>query len=438
MRKLYALIVSLAMLLSCTTALADAAPAAEAPEAALIGTPLTIYSETDIDRDVLALCLTALGKDEGFLMKADTVAAVLTEATERLTLTDYGFQLDLMLGGRDIFTVAGEMTDAGFTLGSNLFPNHVFIFSNEELDGLSKAAASKYKDQAKAMERIDVDALARAITPHFNDFIATSLAAFKSGDAQPGDYVLDGFNYNTMVPIDVDVAAVYNALLQLEHDLLADPTVAVTIAQFDRSGKYTKAAEKAIDPAKAPALHMDTYTTVDDEGDQSGPTTTTFTVTMPGKKDPAAMGDVLQNGEDVTAAIQFLTAGTNLTLNSQKTEAGHIYKADLYVNGLYFGCVTEVGETDGEYNDTDIYFLDPQNKLISQRYTMTHVGELTYDLSKGTPITMADLAANERRVLTGLSADAMIGLASISNAASEALPEEVSAMLALFSLSQKK
>ena len=150
------------------------------------------------------------------------------------------------------------------------------------------------------------------------------------------------------------------------------------------------------------------------------------------------MGDVLQNGEDVTAAIQFLTAGTNLTLNSQKTEAGHIYKADLYVNGLYFGFVTEVGETDGEYNDTDIYFLDPQNKLISQRYTMTHVGELTYDLSKGTPITMADLAANERRVLTGLSADAMIGLASISNAASEALPEEVSAMLALFSLSQKK
>ena len=39
MRKLYALIVSLAMLLSCTTALADTAPAAEELEAALIGTP---------------------------------------------------------------------------------------------------------------------------------------------------------------------------------------------------------------------------------------------------------------------------------------------------------------------------------------------------------------------------------------------------------------
>lgn len=69
---------------------------------------------------------------------------------------------------------------------------------------------------------------------------------------------------------------------------------------------------------------------------------------------------------------------------------------------------------------------------------MTHEGELTYDLSKGTPVTMGDLAAKNRSVLTSLSTDAMIGLASISNAASDALPEEISAMLALFSLSQMK
>ncbi len=438
MKKLFALMTALIMLLSCTAAFADATPAAETPESALIATPLTIYSETDIDRDVLALDLTALGKDEGFLMKADTVAAVLTEATERLTLTDDGFQWDLMLGGRDIFTVAGKMTDAGFTLGSNLFPNHVFNFSNEELAGLSDAIASKYKDETKAMERIDINALARAIAPHFNDFIATGLAAFEGGEAQQGDYVLDGVSYNTMVPIDVDVAAIYNALLKLERDLLADPTVAVTIAQFDRSGKYTKSAEKALDPAKAPALHLDTYATVDDEGDQSGPTDTVFALTMPGKKEPDATGDVLQNGEDVTANIQFPAASTNMTLNSQKTDAGHIYRADLYVSGLYFGCVAEVGATDGKYNDTDIYFIDPQNKLISQRSTMTHEGELTYDLSKGTPVTMGDLAAKNRSVLTSLSTDAMIGLASISNAASDALPEEISAMLALFSLSQMK
>jgi hypothetical protein len=150
-----------------------------------------------------------------------------------------------------------------------------------------------------------------------------------------------------------------------------------------------------------------------------------------------AVYTLTRNGEDVTAAIQFLTAGTNLTLNSQKTEAGHIYKADLYVNGLYFGFVTEVGETDGEYNDTDIYFLDPQNKLIRQSSTMTHEGERTFDLSKGTPVSLTDLTSKKRSVLTALSTDAMIGMASISAAASEALPEEVSAMLALFSLSKK-
>ena len=431
MKKLLALMIALAMLLSCTVALAD-----EAPEPALIALPLTIYSRTDIDRDVLAVDLAALGYGESVLMKADAVAAVLAEADERLTLDDTGFQWDLILGGRDIFTVAGEVTDAGFTLGSNLFPNHVFSFSNEELDSLAKSVSSRYKEETKAMERIDVNALARAIAPIFEKFMTNGLAAFKGGEEEKGDFSLNGNRYNTVVPIDVDVAALSSALVRFEKDLLADPTVAVTIAQFDRSGKYTKAVEKAIDPANAPALHLESYSNVDDEGDQSGPIDTTFTLTMSGQKDPAARGDVLVDGEDMTATVQFLTADANMTMTSRKIEAGHVYRADLNVNGLYFGCEAEVGEKDEKYNDTDIYFLDPQNKLLRLSSTMTHEGERTFDLSKGIPVSLSDLTAKDNKaVKTSLGMDAAIGVAGITAAASEALPEEVSAMLALFSLS---
>ena len=144
---------------------------------------------------------------------------------------------------------------------------------------------------------------------------------------------------------------------------------------------------------------------------------------------------MLSDGDDVTARIQYPTADANLTMNSRKTEAGHTYRADLYVKGLYFGCAAEVGEGDEKFNDAEIFFLDPQNSLISQRSTMTHEGGITYDLTKGTPVTLSDLANKDRSVLTGLSTDVMLGLASISTAASEALPDEVSAMLALFSFS---
>ena len=116
---------------------------------------------------------------------------------------------------------------------------------------------------------------------------------------------------------------------------------------------------------------------------------------MPGQKDPAARGDVLVDGEDVTATVQSLTADINMTNTARKTEAGHVYRVDLNVNGLYFGCVAEVGEKDEKYNDTDIYFLDPQNKLLRQSSTMTHEGERTFDLSKGTPVTLADLTAKK-------------------------------------------
>lgn len=438
MKKLLAMMTALVMLLSCTAAFADAAYAGGATEAALIATPLTIYSQTDVNRDVLALGLAALGCKESDLIKADAVAAVLNEADERLTIADNGFQWDLILNGRDIFTVAGEVTDEGFVLGSNLFPNHVLSVSNEELAGMAKAVSSKYEKENKAMERIDINALARAVAPLFEKFIATGLAAFEGGEEKKGEFTLNGNSYNTMAPVDVDVAALFSALNQFEKDLLADPTVAVTIAQFDRSGKYTKAAEKAIDPAKAPALHLDVYTNVDDEGDQSGPVDTAYTVTMAGQKNPAVQGDVLVDGEDVTATARFLTADIDMTSTSRKTEDGHVYKADLNVKGLYFGCVAEVGERDEKYNDTDIYFIDPQNKLIGQRSTMTHEGERTFDLSKGAAVTLADLAAKDNKaVATSLGMDATIGVASITAAASEALPEEISALLALLSLSPK-
>ena len=60
-------------------------------------TPTTVITETDIDRDVLALGLAAMGKDEAFILKADTLAAVVTEASTRLTVDDTGFQWDLMV-----------------------------------------------------------------------------------------------------------------------------------------------------------------------------------------------------------------------------------------------------------------------------------------------------------------------------------------------------
>jgi len=139
---------------------------------------------------------------------------------------------------------------------------------------------------------------------------------------------------------------------------------------------------------------------------------------------------VVSDGENVTATVDFPAAGANLVL---KGKNGNIHKADLYIKDKYFGFAVEGDE---KTTETSIYFVDPQNKLIHQRDTVSDEGERTFDLSAGTPVTPADLKNDD--VKASLAADAMMGLASISAAASEALPEEVSAMLALFSLSQEK
>ena len=418
MKKLLALIIALAMALSC----------------AALAETTTIYSETDIDRDVLALGLAAMGKDEAFILQADTLAAVLTEASTRLTLDDTGFQWDLMLGGKEILTIAGEMDDEddNFILGSNLIPNYVLSFSNEELGKLFTASTDrKTREEMKSLSRIDLEALSRAMNPHIEEFTTALTAAFNPGEAQSGEYVRNGVSYNTMWPIEVDAVAIANALNQLEKDLLANPTVAVTIAQF---GEFKQAAEEAIDPAKAPTIRLESYMNVDAQGNPGNDSNTFFTVTPAGKKDPAMTGDVVSDGENVVATIEYPAAGATLTLTGKvgaEGKPGSINKADLYVKDKYFGLT--VDQIDELTTETSLYFVDPQNKLVSKRETVNDGEQRTFDLTKGTAVTMADM--KDEKTKSAVSMDAMMGLAGIYTAASDALPEEVSAMVALFSLS---
>ena len=145
MKKIFALILALAMLLSCTAAFADAAPAEEAPVVAApspVAGPLTIHAKTTIDREVLAVDLAVLGLDETTIAIVDTFAAVLTESAERLTIADGGMQWDLILKDKDILSVAGKATDKGLTLGSSIIPSYTLDFSVDEISTLLNSLSS--------------------------------------------------------------------------------------------------------------------------------------------------------------------------------------------------------------------------------------------------------------------------------------------------------
>ena len=239
-------------------------------------------------------------------------------------------------------------------------------------------------------------------------------------------------SYNTMWPIEVDSVAIAEALNKLEKDLLANPTVAVTIAQF---GEIKQKTEKAVDPANAPNIHLESYMNVDAQGNPGSDSNTFFTVTPAGKKDPAITGDVVSDGENVVATVEYPAVGATLTLTGKvgaEGKPGSINKADLYVKDKYFGLT--VDQIDEQTTETSIYFVDPQNKLVSQSDTVSYDGERTFDLTKGTQITAADM--KDEKTKSAVSMDAMMGLAGIYSAASDALPEEVSAMVALLNLAQ--
>lgn len=174
---------------------------------------------------------------------------------------------------------------------------------------------------------------------------------------------------------------------------------------------------------------------VDASGNPSSDSDTTFTVTPAGKKDPAITGDVVSDGENVVATVEYPAAGATLTLTGKvgaEEKPGSINKADLYVKDKYFGLT--VDQIDEKTTETSLYFVDPQNKLVSQRDTVSDGEQRTFDLTKGTAVTMADLKDDKTK--SAVSMDAMMGLAGIYSAASDALPDEVGAMVALLNFAQ--
>lgn len=439
MKKLFALLLALAMLLSCTAALADAAAPVEAPavapESPLAG-PLTIYAKTTIDREVLAVDLAALGLDDTTIALVDTFAAVLAESAERLVIADNGMQWDMILKDKDILSIAGKATDQGLSLGSSVIPNYTIDFSAEEVQSFIQSMASMMPEEEAP--NFDVNALTETVVTHLNSFIETAANAIETGEPQTGDYVMDGISYNMCVPMDVDVAAISTALNQMVKDLLADPTVAAAIAQYDKSGKVAQSTETMLNPETVPAVHLDMYMTIDEQGNQSGPVDTAFyVVDVNSTEEPLTTGDVLVNGEDVTVNVQFLTAGINMTFTATKVETGNRFSTDIYANDMYIGWSAELGiDQDGtRYNDADIYFLDPEKPLVCVHTTMAHEGELTFDLDGKKSVTLTDLTAKDGKALSSLAMDAMMnGLGGILSAATEAMPDEVGTLLTLFGL----
>lgn len=221
MKKLLSLLIALAMLLSCTAALAEDTQAAT-PEM----DPVTVNAKLHLNGDIIA-SLLAVQADEATLQLMNNVLAIINEASVQAVITSGGAQLDLKLRDALMLSASAVQNEQGLVVASDLFPSYVLTLSNETIGQVmqqfSESAAQSGAGMDEALEAIVV-----AAQTHFAPLFQTAF-----GEAEQGDFVVSGetnTHYNTKLPVTLTQGQLAEALVLFVQDVAKNGTIQAVMA----------------------------------------------------------------------------------------------------------------------------------------------------------------------------------------------------------------
>ena len=442
MKKLLAMLLAVVMALSCTLALAETTDTTATADAqAFKG--ITIQSEYVVDREALTKLLTDMGMDEGLIKIIDAIAAVIDETSEKAVIGPEGMQCELLLKDTSLINLVGKINDNGFVIGSNLFPNYVISASPEEIFNLFLTAVAAAQEQAEAEGAFDFTEAQQALTKYFSAFVDACSAAIIPGEPQQGDFVQDGVKYNVMVPMKVDLPTIVDATNELVENLKNDEAIQYALLQLAMMGVDVNMDDSGelIDKATLPAVNVETYMNVDEQGNQSDPTQVSVYVTPAGETNPATTVITKVNGDNLSIDAQFKSGETNNSMlftmdRDPQDPVGIKGRLDIYLNDFYIGAAAVTSSNDqGILFDAYEYVGDTEKAITEEHGSITMNGEITLGISdKATVLTLTELTGEDSgSALGGLGMDLLLnGLGSVLTTATELMPDEIGSITSLF------
>lgn len=280
MKKLIALLMAMMMVFSCASVLAEETTEAQMPAIQLPS--FTLNYHLDLDEAQVAALLPAMGLPEEAAGMAQMFLPLLNGLDEKLVFADMGLQYDLSMKGQEVLSLVAEATESGFALGSNLLPSYVLTIQNATIQKLMEQFMQQAKENAG---KLDMELLQKAAEKLMGYAMETA-GSFQSfvtfGEPVKGTYndVINGVEFNTEIPLSVDVNGMIEASKQLIGKALADEDIKAAIdsitamipgASFDPAeilSQMENASSEAV-----PTVTGKVYSITDDEGKQAAPDT---------------------------------------------------------------------------------------------------------------------------------------------------------------------
>ena len=406
MRKIMAVFAAaLIMLASATAAFAE-----------------TINIRLTIDQENAAELAASFGVPEEQLQILRTAAALVNALDLNAAVMDDGGQVDLKLNGKEALSLGFRADEQGMTVMSTLFPNYAVTISQEALAQVMEGFAGSIPGAGgSGMNTAEMGAMQEIFAGYFTRFAEACSQAGVPGDPVPGEYEIDGYLFDTMVPVTVDTQSVAEATRSLMDEMLADEAVLSAI----RSGMLYSGTEFNEDefregfeewirhfPDEASAEY---YMNSEDgetfyitgQSSYTGKDTPSYEYTMLYDNGSTAM--TFNGNEEPNMEMMFAYSDGTMNVSCSVE--------DMYL-GFNF-------QNEGNRNFCELFFMDKENPLLTVAVTVNEDAERTLAMdTEGKTVLSAEELMTGSDAAGGFMGDVMTnGLGALITTVTEEVPE---------------
>lgn len=413
MKKLLALTLALLMALTGVSAFAD-----------------TVYTKLTVDSEAAKTLMTGFGMSEDQAATLDPILALVNALGVKVTTVADGAQIDLDLNGTDALSLGYALDDAGVTAVSTLFPNYAVTISQETLGKIVEQFMANMPGAGNGGEGgMDMTAMMETFGGYYQRWMEACAAAGKPGDPVPGEYEFEGFRFDTLVPVTVDVPAIAQATQSLMDELMNDPAAMAAIRGMAQG--MAQNSGEAFDEANFEADFKAGF----EEWLAHFPDTVTAEYYVNGGEDMPfyLRGDSMWGDEGAFSYTMLFVDGSNMdmsftTSGEEAIQCGFTMHSDgmtmsFSMNGMYMGLVLSFLENQFA---ADLYFMDVNKPLIGLTVTTAQGGERTLpvDAAGKTTVPFSLPMNGDDEAVQGLMGDIMInGLGALMGVLGEQVPE---------------
>ena len=433
MKKLFALMMALLLALSCFGAVAEEEsfnlPAVEIPN-------VTATGAVTIDQDQLLSLLPMFDVDEETLSVVKAVLPVAANLGCRVTLNN-GVQIDVQLKGQDVASAALAVTDDGLTVVSDVIPSYVLTLSKDTIQQFVDQIIEQIK---AALGELDLQAIMERVMGYVQEFANEAMAGIVMGEPEAAEVTVNEYTFNMKLPISVDVKVLAKAVVGLVQKVANDEVIAPLLSAADVTlsvDEDTLAQIESTPEDQLPTLNVDLYMIANEDG----ATEQVYYAEAVADSKSEEVGQInvtaLIENQNVNMALSIPSQNITVTFENTITDnyVGNAVNADIA--GMYFGDFTNVYiNEEGVQVEEELYVMNTDAPLLTANMTIVPGGELTlsFDEEGKTVLPIEQLMADEEgEAANGLLMDVMSnGLNSVLAKAAEAMPEEVTELINLF------